>query len=163
MITSRTSDGHKTKIVKCKDCGNINTMRFDRIFKGYCIKCKSKGSRNAMFGKPSPQRGKGTYIRNKYNRKIKRQIVLLKGNKCAMCGVENLPLCCYDFHHIKREDKSFQISHITLYKIETLKEELNKCLLLCANCHRIIHHSTEKAIEVTNEKNTISNSSIINN
>lgn len=47
-----------------------------------------------------------------------------------------------DFHHI---DPSTKINHIaemvnSSYSLDTLKAEIKKCILLCANCHRVLHY-----------------------
>lgn len=46
----------------------------------------------------------------------------------------------YHFHHIDPNSKAFGISHkIRKYKKQKVYEELDKCKLLCANCHGEIH------------------------
>ena len=53
------------------------------------------------------------------------------GGKCVKCGTtHNL-----QFDHIKREGKKYEITRRLTYKFDTLKEELDKCQLLCAPCH----------------------------
>lgn len=62
----------------------------------------------------------------------------LGGKKCSICGVNYLPICCYDFHHNKGA-KEIEISKLIQKKktLDTeLKSELDKCIVLCANCHR---------------------------
>ena len=61
----------------------------------------------------------------------------LKINGCAICGY-NKCFDALDFHHSNPENKKFQISSIKLNKKDFI-EELNKCILLCANCHRETH------------------------
>jgi hypothetical protein len=58
--------------------------------------------------------------------------------KCAVCGESES--CCLDFHHIK--NKRFTVSNAAKqgYSIESIKQEIAKCIVLCANCHRK-HHS----------------------
>lgn len=73
----------------------------------------------------------------KRRRKVKQLLVEYKGGKCERCGY-NKCVAALDFHHTG--DKSFSIS----YKGHTialarLKEEADKCALLCANCHREEH------------------------
>lgn len=70
---------------------------------------------------------------------VKKKAVEEKGNKCALCG-KTYPLQVYDFHHICPSEKDFNIGnkHATV-KWEIVKKEIDKCLLLCANCHRLIH------------------------
>ena len=44
-----------------------------------------------------------------------------------------------EFHHINPKDKEFQISHYKSYVFnDDIKKELDKCQLLCSNCHREI-------------------------
>ena len=74
-------------------------------------------------------------------RKTKEKVMKYFGRKCSKCGVSDLPSYCYDVHHINPEEKEFNISGImTWTDFEKLKNELDKCILVCANCHRIIHH-----------------------
>ena len=64
--------------------------------------------------------------------KEKRAICLeYLGGKCVKCGtIHNL-----QFDHIKREGKKYEISSRVNNKFDNLKEELDKCQLLCASCH----------------------------
>lgn len=64
----------------------------------------------------------------------------LGGKICAVCGIRGLPICCYDFHH-KNGNKDEDISKMIARKRildQELINELNKCAVLCANCHRQI-------------------------
>ena len=55
------------------------------------------------------------------------------GGKCVKCGAtERL-----EFDHIKREGKKYSIARKLSYKFDNLKEELDKCQLLCYDCHKI--------------------------
>lgn len=57
---------------------------------------------------------------------------------CRRCG-EDFPSVAMDFHHT-RGDKSRNVSQMAHYKWENIKEELRKCEILCANCHRIVEY-----------------------
>lgn len=70
-----------------------------------------------------------------YRRKKKEWAVGYLGGKCVRCGYDKC-IQALEFHHICKEEKEFQISKYTHCSYATLKDELDKCELLCANCHR---------------------------
>lgn len=74
----------------------------------------------------------------KWRRNVKKKLIKYKGGKCEKCGYNKEIPCAYDFHHKGNENKDFNITAKTK-SFETLKNEVDKCLLLCANCHREIH------------------------
>ena len=45
-----------------------------------------------------------------------------------------------DFHHINPAEKNFTISENSHAKFEILLKEIEKCIPLCANCHREFHY-----------------------
>ena len=62
-----------------------------------------------------------------------------KENGCIKCG-DKRPYVL-DFHHIEPENKTNTIAHmIKSASFENLEKEINKCVLLCANCHREFHY-----------------------
>ena len=69
---------------------------------------------------------------------------LKEGKKCEICGESRLP--CLEYHHVDPNTKEFPISYafgqITGNK-ERILNEIKKCIILCANCHRI-EHSNER-------------------
>lgn len=70
-------------------------------------------------------------------RTIKEALVDAMGGCCQKCkGVFNL--AAYDFHHIgkKEADPSHLIANAS---VEKIAQEIKKCVLLCANCHRTEH------------------------
>lgn len=72
-------------------------------------------------------------------RELKRQCVEYKGNSCVDCNGVFHP-AIYDFHHLDPNEKDFQIGSLSSTKLtESIKSELDKCVLLCANCHRLRH------------------------
>lgn len=82
------------------------------------------------------------YIRDKqrvYKRERKLWAIEYLGGKCNSCGNIFHP-AVYEFHHIKPEDKDRDPSKMLQLSLEKLTNELNKCVLLCANCHRLTHH-----------------------
>ena len=67
-----------------------------------------------------------------------------KNNCCEICGLKRNTLedlDIFDYHHKNRNDKSFEISEQMKNKPwEIVKQELDKCMMLCANCHRKQHY-----------------------
>lgn len=68
--------------------------------------------------------------------------VKYKGGKCLNCGYNN-NLAALEFHHKDPTQKDFNICKYAQTKLSNkIKIELDKCILLCANCHRTEHHPT---------------------
>lgn len=64
------------------------------------------------------------------------------GGKCQSCGLEltDNNYCVFDFHHKDPQEKEYVWTKLRLLSDSRIQEELSKCKLLCANCHRLIHH-----------------------
>lgn len=73
--------------------------------------------------------------------KRKYEAVLARGGKCEKCGYDK-NMAALEFHHINPDEKEFQIDmrHFSNNSLEKLQTELDKCILLCANCHREEHN-----------------------
>ncbi len=87
----------------------------------------------------------GMYIRT--NAK-KMKMIIHMGGKCKDCGLsleEKLPIA--DFHHLDPKLKEFNPSDATTMGWDKCKVELEKCVLLCTNCHRIRHYDWERFYE----------------
>lgn len=70
--------------------------------------------------------------------KLKEKAVAYKGGKCICCGY-NKHYGSLEFHHVR--DKEFGISSKGYTRSWTkVKEELDKCILVCSNCHAEIHN-----------------------
>lgn len=76
-------------------------------------------------------------VSKKRRRIIKEKAVDYKGGKCQNCGY-NKCINALDFHHIDPREKDFTISG-NAGKWEKIKNELDKCVLLCKNCHSEVH------------------------
>lgn len=97
----------------------------------WCKTCKKE------FSRTNRHVFNGWVRENVYQRKKK--AVEYKGGKCARCG-RIFPVVCYDFHHIDPKLKVANIARMITQCLpwEKIKAELDKCILTCANCHRII-------------------------
>ena len=73
-------------------------------------------------------------------RERKLQAIEYLGGVCKKCGGEFHP-AVYEFHHRNPAEKDRDPSKLLQLKWEKVTEELDKCDLLCANCHRIEHHN----------------------
>lgn len=68
-------------------------------------------------------------------RRLKVQCVLYRGGECQICGYDACA-AAMDFHHIDPAQKDFSISHYKKTSFDKIKDELDKCILLCCRCHR---------------------------
>lgn len=65
-------------------------------------------------------------------------LIAYKGGKCERCGYDKSSRAL-EFHHLNPSEKDFGISKVLTRSIQSLKEEADKCVLLCSNCHAEIH------------------------
>ncbi len=93
------------------------------------------------------QKTKGNGYGKRHRNLAKARLVVERGNRCARCGIENLPLACFQFHHRDRAEKKKWIGDI-LASASRHPEEFAKCDLLCSHCHAIEHWGKETALEI---------------
>lgn len=74
-----------------------------------------------------------------YYKQVKLKAIEYKGNKCQVCGY-NRCIQALEFHHLDPTKKDFTTSGGTK-SFQNIKSELDKCVLLCANCHREVHNN----------------------
>jgi hypothetical protein len=107
-----------------------------------CSKCKvtldttntyKKGKRLLSYCKVCFNR----YCIDRWQKK-KLRVVEQMGNKCHDCK-NTYPPTVYDLHHIDPSQKEMGWDKMRLASEEKTQLELAKCVLLCANCHRIRH------------------------
>ena len=71
--------------------------------------------------------------------KLKRLAVEYKGGECEVCGYKKC-VNALEFHHIDPNEKEFGVGENGYTRsIQAIKKELDKCILVCSNCHREIH------------------------
>lgn len=87
---------------------------------------------------------------------IKDKCVEYKGNECIVCGYNR---CSRNmtFHHLDPELKEFGISGNHSKSWENIRSELDKCVMLCSNCHGETHNGlielqTLIELELTHKK-----------
>ena len=80
----------------------------------------------------------------KRRRKVRLKAIEHLGGKCIKCGYEKYPEVL-EFHHRDPSQKDFNVSskgHSRSW--ERVRKEIEKCDLLCANCHRELHAEIDK-------------------
>lgn len=149
---------------QCKAClranrrarrGTVRPPRHERYFDGAaleCTKCERvlplsefHRDRTAKFGysqwcKACRKLTRG-HAEGTYNPAFKQELIDLLGGKCAICGFDTY-LTALQFHHVDPDDKNTLISKLLKRYNEICQElldELDKCCLLCANCHQALH------------------------
>jgi len=125
-------------IKKCLICGNeFETIEHGEARK-YCFECSPSYKKGDNVGRANTI----TAIRHA----LKNELIKRKGGACEKCGYNR----CYaslEFHHLNPEEKEFTISEYCSgnnVRVELALEEIKKCALLCANCHREFHDLNTK-------------------
>ena len=104
----------------CKDCGIEGAEHF--YVKGYRYQCKKCWNRRTY-----------QVARDKLN-----QLIIERGGKCENCSY-NKCFSALQWHHEDPTQKEFGISGKRGAPIDKLRQETEKCKLLCANCHAEAH------------------------
>lgn len=122
----KKSDFDKDGLRQCDSCNQLLPLdNYYRRTKGdYHNVCKS------CFNKSTVER----------QRRLKKQAVDYKGGRCESCGYDKC-IAALEFHHVDPTQKDFTISrHKNKSLNQEMKFELDKCILLCANCHAEEHY-----------------------
>ena len=116
---------------ECKYHGLTNYVYVKSEDKYRCVKCRSAAVQ-------------------KRRDKTKQILVEYKGGKCEICGY-NKCISALEFHHKNPLEKDFGVGAKGYTRsIEKNKKKVDKCILVCANCHREIHSGL---IEIDFDKN----------
>ncbi len=108
----------------------------------FCFMCspfKAHNTKNLTKAETTASKVLSSYEHvKKFRHKKKNKAILYKGGKCTICGYDkcNRNLA---FHHIDPNMKDFNISAKGSWGFERIKAELDKCILVCHNCHGEIH------------------------
>lgn len=120
------SEYHPNKTCKlgvvgtCKDCYKV------RVGKWY-----------------SDNRKRRQDVANTRNRERKKLAVQHFGGACYDCK-KSYPPCVFEFHHLDPTKKDVNPSHALTRSESRMWEELEKCVMLCSNCHKIRHFASEE-------------------
>jgi hypothetical protein len=144
----------------------INGVKKSLQNRKYCLDCSPFGQRNTKILDPILRKEKGldnpdcvcqlcnrpyVYGREGHTKNIcngcmtkkrrnenQSKIYEYKGSACVHCGYHRC-LKALSFHHVDPENKSFGISGNTQRAWDSIKQELDKCVLLCSICHTELH------------------------
>lgn len=73
-----------------------------------------------------------------FRHRLKERAVYVMGGKCQCCGYDRC-IKALEFHHLNPKEKDFSFGENSNRNWESTREEIKKCILVCANCHREIH------------------------
>lgn len=118
-----------------------------------CSKCKNLKDTSDFYKRYNTNRdGLAGYCKecsNEYHgnrvKEVKLKMIDYKGGKCCDCNlkIEDSHYCVFDLHHLDPNDKDPNFSKIKYQKWENIIKEIDKCVLLCSNCHRLRHSIIE--------------------
>jgi hypothetical protein len=117
------------KTLKCQVC---QTLLIGRQRNFCSIKCKVQTT-NFKHQNYTAQQARGL--------ERKKQLIEIAGGECCDCGYKK-NISALEFHHLNPDKKSFGIDlrKCSCSKWDRLVEEVKKCVLICANCHRERHN-----------------------
>lgn len=119
------------EIRHCEKHGDTEFAYYKSGNKGHwkCLKCQTEATQ-------------------KRRDKVKVLAVAYKGGKCQCCGYNNY-VGALEFHHVNPEEKDFGVGSKGYTRSwDTVKKELDKCVLVCSNCHKEIHASIRECPEL---------------
>lgn len=143
------------KQLTCRRCGapfpakaKINGKVRSLYRRKFCLVCSPFGahntSKNPIGDSPNPeterkQRRTDSWYRYQRKRRIERKakLVALRGGHCEECGYGDA-IAALEFHHLDSKTKEFGLGTFN-GSWQRLLAEADKCVLLCANCHRRRH------------------------
>lgn len=128
--------------LQCSPFGKHNTVKIHkakpRSKSKYCI-CDRCG-RRYLYSRDSGHRLTrcNACLQRVRQRRIKQRAADFLGGKCILCGYSRC-IEALDFHHRDPSKKDYTIGHMYNRAWARIEEELRKCVLICATCHREVH------------------------
>jgi glutaredoxin len=131
FCSHNTKQIHKVETIENKTCPHCKQ---DKTLDEFYL--RKRGKKKSLEPSPYCKSCTNKMTADK-GRNIKKKAVELKGGKCENCGYDRY-IGALEFHHLDPTKKELTISK-TRISFENLLKELEKCLLLCSNCHREEH------------------------
>lgn len=134
----------KIKELYSTGCSNDKLSKEFSVSKYEIRKYTKELKRYSRFDDSLTRKQRTSIMVSERRRKTKDMAIEYKGGKCEKCGY-NKCNGALEFHHLNPEEKDFSISTSgTTKSFERIKKEIDKCILVCANCHREIHYLITK-------------------
>jgi 5-methylcytosine-specific restriction endonuclease McrA len=109
-----------------------------------CYVCLEEKDDIFFYKKGKRLQSKCKSCHNKYCiqrwKKRKHKAVTYKGGKCVECGY-NKCVGALEFHHINPDEKDMDWNDMRKTSWSKIEKELDKCVLLCSNCHKEKHYN----------------------
>lgn len=112
----------------CEICGKSFEIMDNGWTRKYCYECSPHEDENMSHAQAVTIK----------RRAIKKMLIEYKGGKCEYCGYDKC-MRALEFHHLNPNEKDFGLSRCLSKSISSLKKEVDKCILLCSNCHAEEH------------------------
>lgn len=95
--------------------------------------------RNYYKQMSSDRKSRKVFLQSERRRRIRERVAEYKANAGCECG--EVDPVCLEFHH-NSDDKEINIADACNrgWSEDRLESEMKKCIVLCANCHRKLHH-----------------------
>lgn len=126
-----SGEKHKGIIRNCKKCGqNFFAEKYQvKIGRAKFCSISCSSSFNSSKEETKKQKKKELY------EKVRRE------GQCKTDNCDEDRPVCLTFHHIKQEEKVTTVSEMldNSYSLSELQDEIEKCIILCRNCHEAIH------------------------
>lgn len=127
-----------SQFAKRKLIEDLNT-KLELIGKKFCSSCQKEHVINNFHLTISICKQCQNKLRRNKKRRRKLLAIQLLGGECQQCCGKFHP-CAFDFHHKDSKQKDFNIGKaMDSMSWRAIKKELDKCILLCSNCHRSKH------------------------
>jgi hypothetical protein len=135
--------------LECSPFGKHNTRDITKYIETsttrICLHCHQEKNKNE-FGYRKQRKGKTysickactTMLKIKEQKFNKKKCMEYKGNKCVICGYDRC-MNAMQFHHLDPSEKEFTVGKRHSMVFEKVIRELDKCILVCSNCHNEIH------------------------
>lgn len=130
---------------KCPHCNQILTIdnfsykdKSHTKLSSWCKECIKEKSKEIRKNNIEKYRKKARDNKNKFYKIKREKLNEYKKGGCIICGEKEL--VCLDFHHLDSSEKDFDIGkQFHIKQFSKIEEEIKKCVVLCANCHRKVH------------------------